>query len=570
MSEDEIYAYQSSMIPTDVSSEKPSSLAPSINSESLEETHSEYRSAFWKDSNQRQAHSSKVSDRHGSALQAACHAGLSEVVMLLLESGANVNRYFGTAVQAAAASGQRDIVALLLQRRAQVNTLNGHFGNPLNAAASGGHEEIVNMLIVAGARVNARGGEYGYPLQSAARSADIDTVKLLIEAGAGVNAQGGCYGYALQAATIGLPVSALAAAVAEFEISDVVGKRQELAEYFEFLRNRNARYQSRDCGVFGRMLQNPAGGAFGDVQEAFMDDEERAKLLFLNAPAECESTLNVVKLLLDAGAEPDARGGIFYSAIHAAAHAGQLEVVQLLLESGADINAQPDKSFSKFQGPYGDERATALENATLMGHSTVINYLIRNGANPRSKSGSRQTTPLHLATATTDRETVRLLLEAGADVYSGGVETPLDEATKLGSDLVSHSLSSYRTRMEQDALGLVTLLIDSVADDASRNRALRNAADYINYRPANRHIIRKLLGSGVDVNSGQDFDPEKNHTYYRSGMSKPLFLLINRGSEDMEIYQGILNAGVNIERDGQEQFVVCSSPEFERCDKIIS
>ena len=130
---------------------------------------------------------------------------------------------------------------------------------------------------------------------------------------------------------MGVPANALKTAVADFEVSKVAKRRYELGDYFQLVRNSYARWQMRVRGVFGRMLQNAAGGAFGNAQEVFMNNEERTRLLFLNASSECKSNLDVVKYLLDAGDEPNAHGGIFYSAMHAAAYAGRTDVVRLFL-----------------------------------------------------------------------------------------------------------------------------------------------------------------------------------------------------------------------------------------------
>lgn len=577
ISEDEVSAYRAFTVATEVSPKehKPLSSASSVSPELKEQntssvfqtpapSHPEYRSSFWKDILQDQVDSSRISGRHGSALQAACHAGLYEVVMLLLDSGANVNvyaGYFGTAIQAAAALGKHDIVELLLQRGALVNTLSGHFGNPLHAAASGGHKDVVSSLLTAGARVNARGGEYGFPLQAAARSAEIDIVRILLEAGAAINAKGGHYGYALQAATMGVPASALKTAVADFEISHIAKRRYELGDYFQLVRNSYARWQMRVRGVFGKMLQNAAGGAFGNAQEVFMNDEERTRLLFLNASSEFKSNLDVVKYLLDAGAEPNAHGGIFYSAMHAAAYAGRIDVVRLLLENGADMNAEAE-DLGKFKLSLGDtnpassKNASPLENAVLMGHSSLVKFLLDNGANPNFKSGYRGMTPLHFAAATRNEEAIRLLLEAGVDVNSGdsddenGSRTPLDEAMEPALSFKTYT--SIFWRQEKSALGAVTLLVDNGANASSRNRALRRAVTNLYNTPANQDIIRTLIESGVDVSAGQDYDPKaKFFSSYPSWDKKPLLLLIDQGSEDIEVYNMILQAGVSVETEGK-------------------
>ena len=48
----------------------------------------------------------------------------------------------------------------------------------------------------------------------------------------------------------------------------------------------------------------------------------------------------IIKLLLEWGADVNAQGGYYGNALQAAAYSGNKEAVELLLERGADINAQ--------------------------------------------------------------------------------------------------------------------------------------------------------------------------------------------------------------------------------------
>ncbi|EMD61140.1 hypothetical protein COCSADRAFT_345266 [Bipolaris sorokiniana ND90Pr] len=75
-----------------------------------------------------------------------------------------------------------------------------------------------------------------------------------------------------------------------------------------------------------------------------------------------------VELLLNKGAEPNARNGRYGRAILAASMIGHEEIVEMLLEKGAEINARG--------GVYGD----ALTAAHAGRHHTVENLLVQNGA----------------------------------------------------------------------------------------------------------------------------------------------------------------------------------------------
>jgi ankyrin repeat protein len=55
--------------------------------------------------------------------------------------------------------------------------------------------------------------------------------------------------------------------------------------------------------------------------------------------AAAKDSIDVVKLLLDAGADINAKGGYYGNALQAAVFKGSVDLVRLLLDAGADLNA---------------------------------------------------------------------------------------------------------------------------------------------------------------------------------------------------------------------------------------
>ncbi|CAG5158196.1 uncharacterized protein ALTATR162_LOCUS5032 [Alternaria atra] len=76
----------------------------------------------------------------------------------------------------------------------------------------------------------------------------------------------------------------------------------------------------------------------------------------------------VVKMLLDKGAEVNAQGGCYGNALCAASKGGHEAVVEMLLNKGAEVNAQV--------GPFGN----ALQAASQGGHEAVVKLLVAWGA----------------------------------------------------------------------------------------------------------------------------------------------------------------------------------------------
>ena len=111
--------------------------------------------------------------------------------------------------------------------------------------------------------------------------------------------------------------------------------------------------------------------------------------------------VEIVHLLLEAGADKDNAGRRGTTALHLAAQHGRLEIVHLLLDSGAD------KEKLTFRGE------TALHYAARNGHSEVVNLFLESGAD-KEKLAFGGETALHLAVMNGHSEVVRLLLESGA------------------------------------------------------------------------------------------------------------------------------------------------------------
>jgi ankyrin repeat protein len=76
----------------------------------------------------------------------------------------------------------------------------------------------------------------------------------------------------------------------------------------------------------------------------------------------------VVKLLLDHGADPNARQRSAFTPLHSAAHNGQIDMAELLLDRGADIHAR------------SDEGLTPLRLALDRGRTAVAELLRARGA----------------------------------------------------------------------------------------------------------------------------------------------------------------------------------------------
>jgi len=111
---------------------------------------------------------------------------------------------------------------------------------------------------------------------------------------------------------------------------------------------------------------------------------------------------DVVELLLARGAEINAQGGYFGNALQAAAYTGRVKNVQLLLKKWAEVNAEG--------GTYG----SALMPAAHKGRRTIVELLLNQSADINANGGPFGNV-IQAAIANDKVDVVELLLSRGAE-----------------------------------------------------------------------------------------------------------------------------------------------------------
>lgn len=319
-----------------------------------------------------------------------------QLAKILIAQGADINyvaRDGYTPLALAAMAGEFELVNLLLEHGANVNPKStpGSFaaGAPtaLMLAARGGNPEIVSFLIDRGADVNAsqksrNAACYGYtPLAFAVQSGSIDSVKILLANGADVSIH----------MTEGENILMLAWIVANNE------------ELLKTLIDAGVR-PTKEC----------------IWRFAFKGTEETIKLLMSHGAAldfKEESGKHAMKhavfgknhqlieffIRQGADANPDE-----YSLLQQAANGNDPTTIKILLDAGADPNHQ------------SKETNTPLSTAAERGNIEIIKMLLEKNAcvNPINYSGKNFKTPLMNAITSWKHslESTKLLLENGANI----------------------------------------------------------------------------------------------------------------------------------------------------------
>lgn len=319
---------------------------------------------------------------YGNALQAACYRNMSHTALLLLNKGLSVNTLggeFGSPLQAAAADsplyGSRLVELLLNRGAADINALGGRYGTALQAACECDNLDSVLMLLDRGAEINVHGGMYGTAFQAACHvhKSDIVLPRVLIRHGADVHRQGGKFGSAWHAAAARGNTNSVLWLLLHHgvDIDDSRGLQYATALHaaLEIPPSENPEEWDRDSRIarINFLLDHGAdvnigGGKYGfPLQAACAVEHEYGEA--------------ITKLLFERCREirVNATGGLFGSALQAAAYSGQINSVRILLDKGAYVNAN------------GNLCRSALNAAIFAGYWDTVTVLLHYGAVPDSQ-----------------------------------------------------------------------------------------------------------------------------------------------------------------------------------------
>ncbi|KAJ7851874.1 ankyrin repeat-containing domain protein [Mycena leptocephala] len=208
----------------------------------------------------------------------------------------------------------------------------------------------------------------------------------------------------------------------------------------------------------------------------------------------------IARLLVEHGADLHADGGEYGSALQAASEKGHEVIVKLLLERGADATAQNGIALrvalqtehdsivklllEHWQGPDANaidwQDGSALQAATEQGHEAIVKLLLEHGADVNQTSFCGDSA-LQAASKNGREAVVKLLLEHGADV----------------NPIYSWDYSALQAASEEGHDTIVKLLLDQGADvNALDGRALHVAS-----HEGHEAIVALLLEHGADVSA---------------------------------------------------------------------
>ena len=390
------------------------------------------------------------------ALYLACSHGHLEIVAMLLEKGfpqdlVHYGEYSAPSVVSACKRGHCEVVKLLLGKGADVDAVvdSGHcrkildwpsedvFSMPefaLVSAARGGHTEIVRLLLDKGARVGLHSAvtsaiREGFqevvelfmeccaekdlfdvdgcsPLMLATRHGHIDMAKWLLEKGAQVNLQD----------KSGRSAVTIASEYQHWDVGKLLIERgAEADSTILSLMHRMAFWKAiRDGHVadIKKVLETGKTDILNTLtsgSDLFNDADDEWDLVahrgrFALTLASWEGHHDMVKFLLDNGAQVDSLDHYSKSALMVASECGRVEVARLLLDYGAEVD---------LRGLVNGK--SALVVASEYGQCEVVKLLLDAGAQVdlQDKSGR---SALMFASEYQHRDVGKLLMERGAEV----------------------------------------------------------------------------------------------------------------------------------------------------------
>jgi len=339
-----------------------------------------------------------------------------------------------TALGYACKYGHLEIVKFLVEKGADINQKNDFGKTPLMYASARGHLEIVELLLKNKADINKKNSKDMTALMYASLHEYPKIVKLLIEKGASINNKDNNKFNAFMLANKNTHSSNKADLI--LIQKSLKGRENLLKKNFKELLEASKNGNLKKVELL--LKENNV-----DINEKDSIGDSIGNTALMEA---CEyGHLEIVKLLIEKGADVNLDNNFGITALMYASKKGYLKIIELLLKNDADIN---------YQDNYGKNSAyTALIYACKEGQLETVKLLLKKGANINEKDVSNETALL-IACSSGHLEIVKLLLKNGAD---------MNQVDKFG-------FNSLMMATKAGKLEIVKFLVENGADVKYKNK----------------------------------------------------------------------------------------------------
>ena len=324
-------------------------------------------------------------------------------------------------IHIAAETGSERVVDWLLERCDLLEVENSRSMTPLTAACAAGKVGMARKLVERGARNWADAG-----LVAAASRGHVDVARMLLDSkplDVNPNAE---------------DLNGISALCCAIRFRRVDSEGEELLDWNGY---------SMRVDLVKELVKRGA-----DVNKLSMDpfDVEKSPLEWA-----CQNGhLEIVKVLMDAGAGAEVgkneEEGVWVNGLMAAAWGGHEHVVRLLLNMGVGANVVGEGEDGDMYGDTVMDKALCLATRSECDRTraAVVCLLAGAGADV-NKAGDDRKTPLIRACESGSKDTVRVLLELGADV---GI---VDGNGQSALDAVARNVHSYGRDIGDGIIGML-------------------------------------------------------------------------------------------------------------------
>ncbi|KAL3937966.1 MAG: hypothetical protein SGBAC_007027 [Bacillariaceae sp.] len=413
-----------------------------------------------------QAYVNMMSNTGFSALIVASAHGHLEAVEYLVASGSEVDAVYNngvTALMYAAASGHALVMeALIGNGNAKLDLKHTNGGTALLEAASSGMVEAINILVANGAEVDFVDDDGVTPLMAIASQGNAEAQSTILEA------------------------------------LKILKSSQDLVDHINLL--------SHSGG--SAVMFAAAGGHVGCAKELIKNGADVVAI----ARAQPGYEEKLAKMIAEGQVQEEEPHVDGVTALHVAAQGGYLDMVNILLEAGADVSH------------LDDAKRSALVMAVQGNHSEVATVLVSAGADPNTPYTDDDGIEHNLlfdAIVVEHEEFATLLIQHGSNIYhkdDTNVNTLL-QASHRGLRLVVGALLEKHGKVEAPFIddasddGITSLIAASseghgecvqmlIDAGASLHMKDKDGTNSLMAAAARGHldVVSKLLAAGADIN----------------------------------------------------------------------